>query len=248
MAKPAQQTAPDMRVVFEDISRDFRAGNLKAAAQKMDGALAQWPGNVNFLHLGGLIKQHSGDIKGANKMLREAHALRPEQPDILHNLAVFLLSTGQPQDAVPLFEKLTRLAPAQAHLWASYGHALRLSGRLKESLQAFTHAQEIDPKMSMADVMAMTRRQLVDWSMPDPTPEQIPANLAPVFIRDARAHLACVKRAAVSIKPVASFPPRFLTRGNGRIRIGYLSNDLHDHATSYLLAELFGLHDRSKFE
>ncbi len=32
------------------------------------------------------------------------------------------------------------------------------------------------------------------------------------------------------------------------MRIGYLSSDLHDHATSYLIAELFALHDREKFE
>lgn len=248
MAKPAQKTAPDIRASFEDISRDFRAGNLKAAAQKLDGALVQWPDNVNFLHLGGLIRQQCGDIKEADRMLREAHALRPDQPDILHNLAVFFLSTGQPQDAVPLFGQLTQQAPTQAHLWASYGHALRQSGQLKESLPVFAKAQELDAKMNMEDVMAMTRRQLVDWSAPDPAPENIPANLAPVFIRDARAHLVCVKRAAAGIKPVTGFSPRFLTREDGRLRLGYLSNDFHDHATSYLLAELFGLHDRSKFE
>jgi len=33
-----------------------------------------------------------------------------------------------------------------------------------------------------------------------------------------------------------------------RIRIGYFSADFHNHATSYLMAELFELHDKSKFE
>ena len=33
-----------------------------------------------------------------------------------------------------------------------------------------------------------------------------------------------------------------------KIRIGYYSADFHNHATSYLMAELFELHDKSKFE
>ena len=33
-----------------------------------------------------------------------------------------------------------------------------------------------------------------------------------------------------------------------RIRIGYLSNDFHDHATAFLMIELFEHHDREQFE
>ena len=38
-------------------------------------------------------------------------------------------------------------------------------------------------------------------------------------------------------------PPR-----SGRLRIGYLSSDFHDHATAYLIAELIERHDRDRFE
>src|ERR1700733_14793812 len=34
----------------------------------------------------------------------------------------------------------------------------------------------------------------------------------------------------------------------GRLRIGYLSSDLREHAVGHLMAEVFGLHDRSKVE
>ncbi|MGH8553590.1 MAG: UDP-N-acetylglucosamine-peptide N-acetylglucosaminyltransferase, partial [Methylococcales bacterium] len=33
----------------------------------------------------------------------------------------------------------------------------------------------------------------------------------------------------------------------GRIRLGYLSADFHDHATAYLIAEMIELHDRERF-
>ena len=35
---------------------------------------------------------------------------------------------------------------------------------------------------------------------------------------------------------------------SGRLRIGYLSSDFHDHATAYLIAELIERHDRDRFE
>jgi predicted O-linked N-acetylglucosamine transferase (SPINDLY family) len=37
-------------------------------------------------------------------------------------------------------------------------------------------------------------------------------------------------------------------RNNKKIRIGYFSSDFHNHATAYLLAEFFELHDKNKFE
>jgi predicted O-linked N-acetylglucosamine transferase (SPINDLY family) len=41
---------------------------------------------------------------------------------------------------------------------------------------------------------------------------------------------------------------RFELTERRRIRIGYLSNDFHDHATSLLLIETFEMHDRERFE
>ena len=35
--------------------------------------------------------------------------------------------------------------------------------------------------------------------------------------------------------------------GNQKIRVGYFSADFHNHATGYLMAELFELHDKSQF-
>ena len=37
-------------------------------------------------------------------------------------------------------------------------------------------------------------------------------------------------------------------RGQGRLRIGYVSSDLRHHAVGYQMAEMFGVHDRKKFE
>ena len=40
----------------------------------------------------------------------------------------------------------------------------------------------------------------------------------------------------------------FSTNKPERLRIGYFSGDFHDHATMYLMAQVFAAHDKSKFE
>jgi predicted O-linked N-acetylglucosamine transferase (SPINDLY family) len=48
------------------------------------------------------------------------------------------------------------------------------------------------------------------------------------------------------ISPSISSIPKYLRRN--KIRIGYYSADLHNHATAYLMAELFERHNKTKFE
>jgi uncharacterized protein (DUF302 family) len=51
---------------------------------------------------------------------------------------------------------------------------------------------------------------------------------------------------SVAIRDDLAF--RFDREAPGKIRIGYLSNDFHDHATLLLLIEMFEAHDRAHFE
>jgi len=55
-------------------------------------------------------------------------------------------------------------------------------------------------------------------------------------------------RLAVSRVECASLPFLFDDGERKKIRIGYLSNDFHDHATSLLLVESLEMHDRARFE
>jgi len=69
----------------------------------------------------------------------------------------------------------------------------------------------------------------------------------------ASEHRACSElwtrdrvAASLSIRNELAF--RFDLAAREKIRIGYLSNDFHDHATSLLLIETFEAHDRARFE
>src|SRR5262249_15535064 len=48
-------------------------------------------------------------------------------------------------------------------------------------------------------------------------------------------------------EPVGHKAPAILA-AQPRLRIGYVSSDFHDHATTHLLVEILELHDRKRFE
>lgn len=54
----------------------------------------------------------------------------------------------------------------------------------------------------------------------------------------------CAQRVRQRPQPEYALPPA----PGERIRLGYFSADFHAHATAYLIAELFELHDRERFE
>jgi protein O-GlcNAc transferase len=64
-----------------------------------------------------------------------------------------------------------------------------------------------------------------------------------------RQQLGAARRFAQSIfshlSPLPEAPPR--CRGE-RIRLGYFSSDLHEHATAYLITQVLERHDRARFE
>ncbi len=64
----------------------------------------------------------------------------------------------------------------------------------------------------------------------------------------ACADLWMARKLAISSRERASRAYRFRRGGSGKIRIGYLSNDFHDHATALLLVEVIERHDRTRFE
>ncbi len=65
------------------------------------------------------------------------------------------------------------------------------------------------------------------------------------LLRIARTHTSGL--GVWSRRTTGSTPAR-PRAGDGRLRLGYLSADFHQHATAYLTASLFENHDRSRFE
>ncbi|HYL17229.1 MAG TPA: hypothetical protein VEV20_00990, partial [Burkholderiales bacterium] len=146
------------------------------------------------------------------------------------------------------------------------GNAFSLKGEREEAIRCFATVLRLEPEhATAADALLFEMRQACDWSRFDelcglvlrsvrerPDQQIGPFGLLSIPSRPeeqlqcashfAQRQLAAVARDRERLQFGFDRSPR------SKLRIGYLSADLHEHATAYLMAELFELHDRTRFE
>jgi predicted O-linked N-acetylglucosamine transferase (SPINDLY family) len=188
-----------------------------------------------------------------------AIALVPGAAEAHNNRGTALLELGRPDDALASFTRATSANPALADAYYNRGNALTDLARPTEALADYARALAVNPSLPwVRGAWLHTALSLADWSALDPAITALEADirtgrpaakpLTVLAVRDDPAlqqRAASIWAASVAVEPLAPIAPR---AGGGRIRIGYYSADLHEHATAYLMAELFELHDRARFE
>jgi len=188
-------------------------------------------------------------------------ALDPTHLDAMNNNGNVLRELKRPQDALAWLDRALALKP-------DFDKALYNRGAAMLDMKRFAEAADSFARLpgggigyrDAAGYLLQARAHGCDWT-----------DLA--ALRDGIARLAAAGRCAahpfpflgVAGDPAAElavartflaekFPPaaqpvwRGEAYAHGRIRLAYLSADFHDHATAWLMAELFELHDRDRFE
>ena len=207
--------------------------------------------------LGNLLAQQ-GRLAEAAASYHRAIAEAPDLAEAHNNLGNLLQMTGSLEEAVARYRAAVRLRPGYTEAFRNLGSALRRLGRLEEAVTALRAALAIDPGFAAAIApLAHQLKELCDWTQVDDLTakliEIVEAGSAAVnpFVflsleTTPRQQWLCAKRwaaeqpGAIGERPTAS-------RDEDRITIGYLSADFQEHATAHLIAELFRLHDRTRF-
>jgi protein O-GlcNAc transferase len=207
-----------------------------------------------------LILSEAGELSAAEVLQRQAVGLWPDYAEGHNNLGALLLDQGRPQDALDALRAALKLKPDYPEAYLNMGNALRELGSLAEAIDAYRRAIELRPTYAEALAQLVYHRaRACDWS--DAGAEeallsavrQNAARIPPFMLIPTAAtaadQLICarkwVEHFAVPERQVFAHRP---APRAGRLRIGYLSSDFHDHATAYLIAELIERHDRERFE
>jgi protein O-GlcNAc transferase len=193
----------------------------------------------------------------ANKRSLE---IQPLNPKGLINIGNIFSTLKRYAEALPWYEKANELEPENATAYYNRGVALDELGRLEEALTAYDKAYTLgSDRPGLPELRLRLKMRLCDWSAYDTVAQMrekiqrgqfatTPFSLVALPVT-AEEQLKCAQL-FVSLKfPAAPVPlykgPR---ASHDKIRVAYLSADFYDHATAYLMAGLFELHDRSKFE
>jgi tetratricopeptide (TPR) repeat protein len=77
---------------------------------------------------------------------RKAHGLQPNLPDVLENYALALEESGQTNEAIAAYHKLTLQHPNEPGPWARIGHLYYSSKRYQQASDAFQKSLTLDEK------------------------------------------------------------------------------------------------------
>lgn len=213
----------------------------------------------------GVLLQASGDVVGAIERYRVAVGLAPEDPASRNNLSCALALNGALDEAIAEMRTVIGLLPGLADAHANLGHAYSVKGRRDLALASYQEAYRLAPDdAALAANVLFESQHLCDWSRLEALIEVRRRNIGRTRRRTdpfSLLSIPCSRReqlleaqAAARHEEAAMASERArcafaFPRGKpARLKIGYLSSDLHEHATSYLAVQLFEMHDRARFE
>ncbi|MEH2179006.1 TIGR03032 family protein [Nostoc sp.] len=249
--------------------------NLEKAIACFESAIVSNP-NYAFAHNNlGLVWQMQGKLSAAAAKFQEALQKNPEYAEAYLNLGIVLEAQENLQSAIACYRSAVRHKPDYIKAYIRLGSALLslamvTQGQVDEARVAFEKVLQLQPDSAEAfNYLFYLKEMSCDWQMRQSDLTRIweqtlweveKAKLTTIspfdslykpwdrtfLLKIARTHGENIKTQWASQKQSLNFThSRSL---NGRLRIGYLSNDSHNHAISHLTKSLFNLHDRANFE
>ncbi len=202
---------------------------------------------------------HAGDSDSAIIAYRTALALRPDFAPASINLGLLLERNGDPRTALACWDNALQKDDTRVALINQRARLLEQLGELADAEAAMRASLTI--RHDQPDVIQHwlhIRQRMCQWPVLSDairalSPDDLMASCGPLAALALTDQVALQTRIAGAwIERKIPPAPEHLAPANGyrhdRIRIGYLSSDFCRHAMSYLIAELFERHDRSRFE
>ena len=226
-----------------------------------DRALALNPDHVQALGNRGnalsLLNRHEDAIASYDRAL----ALAPNFVDALTNRSTALLALKRHEEALAGYDQALAIKPDHVDALFNRGNAARLLKRYEEALASYQRALALQPSHPHAfNGMAHCALAICDWPTIDALAAELKAQvLAGKAVINPWMFLGCCDEPALQLECARNYvrykvpgrpPPLWNGRAyrHDRLRIAYLSGDYRQHATASLIAELFELHDRTRFE
>lgn len=242
-----------------------QAGQPDAAAtlyrQWLDACPQAAMRQVALFNLGTLLSTLQREPE-AEAAYREALQLQPGFAHALLNLGHVLERRGACDEALVQWREVIdggAAADLRVHAWNNQGRLLETLRRYPEAEACLRESLLLNPRQ--ADVIqhyVHLRQKQCEWPVYHPvgevTPNQLLMGTSMLAMMSASDDPALQLLAAQRFvheklpKPPAVALHTLMPARSGRIKVGYLSGDLHTHAVGLLVPELLELHDRSKFE
>jgi len=236
-------------------------GKLEQAREHYLAALRAAPGFVSAHEGLAYVCASLGYVGEAVTHFRVTVEAEPANSNAMSALAGALFEAGELEQAEATARRACELSPSAPAAYATLANVHVVRGELDHAIATLQSGYAASEASSLLGMLAHQLRQVCDWTGGGAAWERMALELgrsaalgSPFWLlaepTTAEQQLEYTRNwAQARFGPIAP-AARVATapRDRARIRVGYLSSDLQEHAAAYLIAEVLELHDRDRFE
>jgi protein O-GlcNAc transferase len=229
----ALETRPDFAEAHYNLGlARHRLGDAAGAEESCAAAVQHRPAYPEAWYLLGVLAQKRDDAERALACFNEVLMLEPDHVGAQFNKGLELVRLNRLDEGEAALERTLSLNPGHAEARYSLGYNRLLQGRREEAIEDCEKALALAPDHAAA---------LDTWLFAllyksGTTAEQIGAAHG--------RYAARIEAPLQARRPVHCNPPDPARR----LRIGYVSPDLHLHSVAFFLEPILDHHDRTRFE
>jgi len=190
-----------------------------------------------------------------------ALAINPDYAEALCDRGNSLLELNRHEEAIADYGRALAIRPQFAEALYNRGITLSALGRHETAAQQFVRLLQIEPDFPYArGELFYSRLHCCNWTDYADNVQRIDRDavagkraatpFAFLSVSDTPSDQLQCARAYCKDRCASSASPLWTGEhyGHDALRVAYLSADFYNHATTYLTAELFELHDKSRFD
>ena len=242
-------------IVLKELKR------LAEALASYDKAIELKPDYAEAINNRGNVLKELKRLAEALASYDRAIELKRGYADAYLNRGIVLDELERLEEALKSYDRAIELLPNYAEAYVNRGDALKELKRPDEALSSYEKAIDLKRDYEyLFGTILHTKMFICNW-------QNFNLNIKKLLLQIANGYkssssfivLALIDSPLIQHKVSeiwlsnknllkTPFGFNYKRQRNSKIRIGYYSADFRNHATAYLMAELFELHDKNKFE
>jgi len=238
-----------------------RMKKLESAIEDFNKAIELNKNYVEALNNRGNVLNELKNIESAIEDFKKAIEINPQYANAYSNLGNSYKELKKPNDALMSYDKAIEINPKLVEAYYNKGILLNELKEIPKALNYLEKVYRLSPefKYLIGDIQ-LAEMQICKWDNYNKNIEKIiegikkNKKITPAFPVLSFTDSLEIQRRATELwindkfpfNPVLGDIPKRVIKN--KIRIGYYSADFREHPVSYLTAELFEQHDKSKFE